>query len=84
MEPNEFNAGPNQSIVVYVSPDTREEVDATALYGEIAQDAARRAEAGQRIVSMAAVPVRHAQGILAVQGSGFETKVAVAVVYAAA
>ena len=84
METSEFNAGPNQSIVVYVSPDTREEVDTTSLYGEVAQDAARRAGAGQRIVSMAAVPVRHAQGFLAVQGSGFETKIAVSVVYATA
>ena len=82
MVPSEFNAGANQSIVVYVSPDTRSEVDPMALYGEIAQDAARRAATGQHIVSMAAVPVRHAQEFLAVQGSGFETKVAVAIVYA--
>ena len=84
MVPSEFNAGPNQSIVVYLSPDTGGEVDPTALYGEIAQDAAQRALSGQHIVSMAAVPVRHAQGLLAIQGSGFETKVAIAVVYAAA
>jgi hypothetical protein len=80
----EFNAGANQTIVVYVSPDTGEEVDPLALYGEIAEDAARRAEAGQRIVSVAAVPMRHAQGFVARQGSGFETKLAVAVIYVTA
>jgi len=78
----EFNAGANQVIVVYLSVDTGDEVDPTALYGEIAQDAARRSEAGQHIVSMAAVPTRHAQGFMAREGSGYETKIAVTVVYA--
>ncbi len=80
----EFNAGANQTIIVYITADTGEEVDPLALYGDIAQDAARRAGDGQRIVSMAAVPTRHAQGFMARQGSGYETKLAVAVVYAKA
>jgi hypothetical protein len=80
----EFIAGANQTIVVYVSADTGEEVDPLALYGQIAEDAERRAGSGQRIVSVAAVPTRHSQGFLARQGSGFETKLAVAVVYATA
>jgi hypothetical protein len=84
MVPSEFSAGPNQMIVVYVSSDTGTEVDPAALYGEIAQDAARRAESGHRIVSMAAVPVRHTGAFLARQGSGYESKIAVAVIYAAA
>jgi hypothetical protein len=77
----DFPAGAGQTIVVYISADTGEEVDPLALYGEIAGDAAERAAAGQRIVSMAAVPTRHAQGFMARQGSGYETKLAVAVVY---
>ena len=84
METNELDAGANQTIVVYVSPDTRSEVDPLAIYGDIAADAAIRAAAGQRIVSMAAVPVRHAQAMMSMQGSGYETKVAVAVVYSPA
>lgn len=78
----EFNAGANQVIVVYVSVDTGDEVDPTSLYGEIAQDAERRAKAGQHIVSMAAVPIRHSQGFISREGSGYETKVSVTVVYA--
>ena len=80
----EFSAGANQTIVVYVSADTGEEVDPLALYGEIAEDAERRSGAGQRIVSVAAVPVRHAQAYMSRQGSGYETKLAVAVVYTTA
>jgi hypothetical protein len=81
MEPVEFDAGDGQSIVVYISPDTGEEVDAAAFYAEIAQDSARRAADGRRIISVAAVPTRHAQAFVARQGSGYETKLAVAVVY---
>ncbi len=84
METNEFPAGAGQWIVVYVSPDTSDEVDAAALYSEIADDAADRLVKGQRLVSMAAVPTRHAQAFLGRQGSGYETKMAVAVVYSAA
>jgi hypothetical protein len=82
MPPTEFNAGNGQSIVVYVSPDTGSEIDPTAIYGQIAQDAALRAAAGQRIVSLAAVPTRHAAAFVGRTGSGYETKFAVAVVYA--
>jgi hypothetical protein len=78
----EFNAGNGQSIVVYVSPDTGTEIDPTAIYGQIAADAAQRAAAGQRIVSVAAVPTRPSQARLAREGSGYETKFAVAVVCA--
>jgi hypothetical protein len=84
MPPNEFDAGNGQSIVVYVSPDTGSEIDPTAVYGDIAKDAARRAAAGQRIVSLAAVPTRHSAAFLGREGSGYETKFAVAVVYATA
>jgi len=81
METNEFPAGAGQTIVVYVSNDTSDEVDPGSLYGEIAQDAAARSLKGQRIISLAATPLRHAQGFMSRQGSGYETKVSVAVVY---
>jgi hypothetical protein len=82
VETNEFAAGAGQSIVVYVSTDTSDEVDPAALYGEIATDAAARLLKGQRIVSLAATPLRHAQSFMGRQGSGYETKISVAVVYA--
>jgi hypothetical protein len=82
MNQNEFGAGPNQSIVVYASSDTGSEIDPAALYQAIAQDAETRAQSGWRIVSIAAVPIRHAQAFLGREGSGYETKFSVAVVYA--
>ena len=84
MPPTEFDAGNGQSIVVYVSSDTGSEIDPTALYREIASDAEQRAAAGQKIVSVAAVPTRHSAAFLGREGSGYETKFAVAVVYAKA
>ena len=84
MTQTELSAGPNQKIVVYVSDDTGGEIDPAGLYGAIAQDAEARAASGWRIVSTAAVPVRHAGTFLGRDGSGYETKVSVAVVYAAA
>jgi hypothetical protein len=82
METNEFAAGASQTIVVYVSNDTADEVDPAQLYGEIAGDAAARLLKGQHIVSLAATPLRHSQSFLGRQGSGYETKISVAVVYA--
>ena len=84
MTQTELSAGPNQKIVVYVSADTGVEIDPAAFYGAIAQDADARAASGWRIVSTAAVPVRHAGTFLGRDGSGYEMKVSVAVVYAAA
>jgi hypothetical protein len=51
------------------------------MFGEVAADAQDRAASGWSIVSMAAVPTRHAQAFLGREGSGHETKAAVAVVY---
>jgi len=81
MQSSEYAAGAGQAIVVYVSDDTSDEVDPDTLYGEIAQDAAARLLKGQRLVSMAASPLRHAQSFMGREGSGYETKIAVAVVY---
>lgn len=84
MDQNEFSAGPNQTIVVYTAVDTGSEIDPNALFAGIAADAERRAQSGWRIVSTAAVPLRHAAAFMGREGSGYETKDAVAVVYASA
>ena len=83
MQSNEYGAGAGQLIVVYVSDDTSGEVDPNTLFGEIAEDAAARLLKGQRLVSMAASPLRHAQSFMGREGSGYETKVSVAAIYAA-
>ena len=82
MTQTEFSAGPYQSIVVYSSGDVGAEIDPAATYQAIAKDAEQRALAGWRIVSTAAVPVRQAAAFLGREGSGYETKFSVAVVYA--
>jgi hypothetical protein len=82
MTHSEFSAGPSQTIVVYISDDTGVEIDPAAFYAAVAADAEARAASGWRIVSTAAVPVRHAGTFMGREGSGYETKVSVAVVYA--
>ncbi len=82
MKPSEFAAGPNQALVVYESGDMGTALDPMSLYGAIAADAEQRAVAGCRIVSMATVPLRHAAAFLGCEGSGYETKAVVAVVFA--
>ncbi len=79
---NEFDAGNGQSIVVYMSSDTGTEIDPSGVFAQIAADSTQRALAGEHIVSVASVPVRHAGAILGREGSGYETKFAVAVVFA--
>ena len=68
-------------IVVYQPPDLSAELDPLSIFGAIAADAARRAPGGLRILSMTSMPLRHAGAFFGQQGSGLETKVAVAVVY---
>ena len=82
MPGTEFEAGPNQTIVVYTPPDTGNEVDPEAVFEGIAADASYRAANGWRIVSTAAMPTRHAGTFLGLDGGGFETKMSVVVVYA--
>lgn len=77
----EFEAGPDHVIVVYMPADVSLEIDPIAIFGEIAADATKRAGDGQRILSMTTMPLRHAGAWLGQEGSGFETKVAVAVTY---
>ena len=77
----DIEAGTDQVIVVYVPPDTGGELDPAAIYGHIAADATKRDHDGMRIVSMHAMPLRHAGVYLGRNGSGFESRVAVVTVY---
>jgi hypothetical protein len=76
-----FQAGPKQIIVVYSPADTGAEIDASVVYGAVAADAADRSTSGWRIVSTAVLSTRHAQAFMGREGSGYETKVSIAVVY---
>lgn len=81
MESQEFAAGPSQRIVVYQPPDTGMELDPTAIFGGIAEDAADRARRGQDLVSLTTQDLRHSGLFMGRQGSGYESKVAVIAVY---
>lgn len=77
----ELEAGPDQWIVLYVPPDTGGELDPSPIYREIAEDAAKRARDGKMIASMHVMPLRHAGVYVGRNGSGFETRAAIVVVY---
>ncbi|TME10117.1 MAG: hypothetical protein E6I65_09555 [Chloroflexi bacterium] len=77
----ELEAGPEQWIVLYVPADTGVELDPSSIFREIAEDAAKRARDGQMIASMHSMPLRHAGVYVGRTGSGFETRVAIVVVY---
>jgi hypothetical protein len=77
----DLDAGPNQTIVVYVPPDMGTELDPQAIWTDVGADASSRANDGWRIVSANAMPLRHA-GTAFAEGSGFETSVSIVVVYA--
>ena len=81
MEQQEFDAGPDHLIVVYLPADVGSEIDPVGIFGEIAADAATRASTGLRILSMTTMPLRHGGAWAGAQGSGYETKTSVAVVY---
>ncbi len=76
-----LDAGSNQIIVVYSPADTSNEVDVAAAYGAVAMDAAEKSSSGWRIASTTAVTTRHAQAFMGREGSGYETKLSVVVVY---
>jgi hypothetical protein len=78
---NEWNIGSGQTMVIYVSDDTGGELVAPDVFAEVGRDATARAQRGLRIVSMVSIPLRHAGAVLGREGSGYETKVAIAVVY---
>jgi hypothetical protein len=81
MDFSEFDAGTNQVIVVYPAPDTGAELVPAEIFSQIAQDAARRSAEGYRIVSTAVMPTRHSAVALGREGSGYETKAGIVVVY---
>ena len=82
MTPTEFAAGGGQTIAVYLSPDTGEQVDQDALFREIAADSAERVGRGQRIVSVSMSPTRHSAVMFGREGSGYVSEMAITVVYA--
>ena len=81
MEQHEFAAGTGQVIVVYDVADISVEIIPSAVFAEIAADAAARAERGQWVISMAVMPTRHGGTAWGDEGSGFQTKASVVVVY---
>ncbi len=82
MDPQEFDAGASQVIVVYPVPDTGQELDPVGLFESVSADARARAEQGWRIVSTSVMPTRHAAVAFGREGSGYETKASIVVVYA--
>lgn len=81
IEQTEYPAGPDHVIVVYQPPDLGAEIDPANLMGWIAADARERVASGLRILSLTSTPVRHGGTAFGNDGSGFQTKVAVTVVY---
>jgi hypothetical protein len=84
MTPTEFDAGGGQTIAVYLSPDTGDQVDQDALFQEIAADSVERVGRGQRIVSVSMSPTRHSAVMFGRDGSGYVSEMAITVVYASA
>ena len=79
----EMPAGPDRVLVVYPSGDSGEEVAAEAYLAAIAADAEFRAADGWTLVSLVALPLRHAGvKMFGVEGSGYTTKAAMGGLYA--
>lgn len=81
MQRLEFEAGPNQVIVVYTPNDTGKPIDAAAVCGEVAADAKAWASNGWRILSTAAIPTHHTVSLQGREGFGYETQAAIMIVY---
>lgn len=80
---SELEAGEGQLIVLYQPEDTGNEVGPLELYQFIATDAASlSAERGLRLLSMTSMSLRHAGAEWGRGGSGYQTKVCIAVAYA--
>ncbi|HEX8025862.1 MAG TPA: hypothetical protein VF484_06645 [Candidatus Limnocylindrales bacterium] len=77
----DFPAGDDQVIVVYDPMDTGNQVEPGDIMAGIAADAATRANEGWRIVSLDSMNLRHSALFLGRDGSGYESQVAVIVVY---
>ncbi|HET7182977.1 MAG TPA: hypothetical protein VFI15_12155 [Candidatus Limnocylindrales bacterium] len=81
MDMQEFEAGPDHLLVLYVPGDVGTEVDPVAIFSGIAADATARADSGLRMLSMTTMPLRHAGTAFGQEGSGYETSTSVAVLY---
>jgi len=81
MDMQELDAGPDRLIVLYLPADDGSEVDPSAIFAAVASDAESRAAGGLRMLSMTAMPLRHGGLWAGAQGSGYETKTSVAVLY---
>jgi hypothetical protein len=81
VETQEFPAGPDHLIVLYLPPDLGTEIDPAGIFAEIAADAAARASSGLRMLSMSTMPLRHGGLWAGAEGSGYQTKTSVAVLY---
>ena len=81
LEGTELPAGPDHVIVVYQPADVSTEIDPLSIFSAIAADAASRASSGLRMLSVTSLPLRHAGTTWGNDGSGYQTKVAVAVLY---
>jgi hypothetical protein len=80
---SELKAGDGQLIVLYQPEDSGGEIGPHELYSFIAEDAARlSAERGLRLLSMTSTALRHSAAGFGREGSGYQTKVCVAVAYA--
>ena len=78
----ELPAGPDRLIVVYQPPDFGTEVDPAGIMAAVAADAERRSADGWRIASIDSMNLRHSGLYVGRQGSGYESKAAVIVLYA--
>ena len=81
MEMLELEAGPDHVIVLYLPPDVSSEIDPVAIFSGIAADATTRATTGLRMLSMTTMPLRHGGAWAGAEGSGYQTKTSVAVLY---
>jgi hypothetical protein len=80
---SELEAGDGQLIVLYQPEDVGEEIGPLELYRFIAEDAARLSEErGMRLLSMTSTALRHSAVDFGREGSGYQTKVCIAVAYA--
>lgn len=76
----EFEAGEGQAIVVYEPAETRNIIDAEAVWQFVARDAAERAAAGWRIAATTTLSLRQMEAVL--DDSQYEVQAAITVVYA--
>jgi hypothetical protein len=80
----EYDAGPDQTIVLLVTEDYGGPLDPGEIFQAVADEARDRATSGWRIVSISTMPVRQmgtAGNIFFQSGGQFASKAAVAVVF---